>query len=500
MSQNQASHPIIKGFYNRITIAGVVAVALTFVSGVALADSNPDSSNNSPVTGFRADMSIAVIMCGPVSPSLTHKGLNNVVALLNNQVAPWYSWQSSGLFNLTFTPGGVITLPTDYWYSDQVYNSGVRYNLPKACSDKASGLAGGGPKTYIISKLPNTPAGWALLGGGTSVTYYDPSVDLESTSLEASFLDTIGHELDHAILGLPHIRDDPNTTNRCGFSGPTRYFEGRDLSQSDSTFFGEPSPIPNELPLSRTEFDLDKVRYHSNFFQRFTLLGSAVHEDSDVSLRGVLSCDQRRALGWPVGADLPLCLDHLAPAELDLSQLLDITSAGDVIVNTPFNTSNISGYILAISELREFTEEQREWTVSDRNDLWQGTLFRGQDMRTLEYNDNDDYANDTSRGASDIRLKRQVQAWQELVGETLCSRMSCITQAMVDFRITPASPAQYCYNGKCPFFITTLHALDMNDFPYTLHGLIPGRTYRISIATYSPGGTSQFSPYVEVQS
>ena len=221
--------------------------------------------------------------------------INNYVAALNERVAPFYAWQSSGLLSVQFEAGQVLETPyEDTTCGDQVYDG--------------RGAAGIAHQFYLygtIAANEDPVGGRGQVSGPISSIYHPHPRDEAPRAPSGLGLERVlfvsGHELDHNI-GVPHFFGRP--------VGPTR----GDVSSSQWQSLGTISDNPA--------------------FSR------------------MYSCHSVSKIGWSVGEDRPACL--VVP-ELPSARHVHITDADDgaatVVWQEPLqfdNFTSITGYKVKI--------------------------------------------------------------------------------------------------------------------------------------------------------
>ena len=289
-----------------------------------------------PLTG---DLSVPVFICAPAGV-FDSSDLRQVVAGLNTHVSPFYRWQSSGLVDVTFTEGSVVTPgvswdvvwpPGSSWASTyQHWDGGI---LPPQCAHPARSQAGTNRYLMYLHNLAleqTNATGRASYGGAATVYISDISHGLDN----GTYRFVAAHEVDHSVFGVPHI---------AGVATANIFAPGLGLTRGSSQF------APYEL-FDLQEFLLEwEGRGLPRARQRAYLEGDRRNVPAGMSQ--VFTCYDRERLGWPVGASAPPCtrIPPTAPtisveSANDRSLTLHIGAAPFVDNNVPY------GYLVELSE------------------------------------------------------------------------------------------------------------------------------------------------------
>ena len=233
------------------------------------------------------------------------------VSALNEIHAPFYTWQSSGLLNVSFT-AGQIAIANDvapHWY--------LGY-LPRSCREELGlgHVEGGVGHTVLMAGNPQRVSwgggGWGNLAGPLSavdigpadkreVAHLIPTPSPDSTrDVRPPFLSTFRHELDHNI-GNPHL-------NNAGYIGYTRF---RFVSLEERQWW---EPERGDHGVARMGGRRGQIVGTLAGFP--AALRQNVVPQQDVFT--LLSCYFLEAQGWPVGPNAPACV---RPGPLEVRDL-----------------------------------------------------------------------------------------------------------------------------------------------------------------------------------
>ena len=483
--------------------------------------------------------SVAVYLCGPPSipaewadridfdfQPYTEEGLRDLVDLLNDRVAPYYTWQSSGKFTLTYTEGGVISIPTEDFWPSYVSRSARREQTFDRCRMPAH------PRhsAYVIPDVFNRNS-HALVGYSASAGYsinFTTAHDFSATTdrVVERLLHTVSHETDHAVFGHRHLGDyfaaRPWICYGACIGSAVRYFE-EVLWREDFQ-----AVAFNDLDNGIWSRYVDLLfSFYDPSQQERRHFQQGIHIEGDRSQlkegeRGLWACKRREELGWPVGAGAPPCIRE-APDRPELKPFAR-TGAGDVVVDVipPAHSDNteVSGYILYLYEERELDlgnvdvgsviealdaflpRTFTQYAVGDSFDVVESRPFWALDSlfgnsplsRASYFGGSADYSY-----ASADAYRSYAAVIEDIVGETVCARIACMDLPFLDYRIrtgpieNPGSTARddYC-SGETVlcYMVVTQHLLGVDDFPHTLTGLVPGNKYRVGISAWSPYGVS----------
>lgn len=249
---------------------------------------------------------VTVYLCGPAG-TYNDSMLSHLVESLNQKVAPFYEWQSSGLFKLTFAAGTVITTTQPYvealsnriycleatqTASPTLYSAMVMYIPPALIDDLRFGGLGG-----ITSESYDVCHG---RGGG----------EWPCTLL----MNTVAHETDHSVLWIPHVY-------------PTDPVFGYTRGWFDRTGDGR-FPLAVWSPANNEQFkyedgvltDLGGRWSGSSDLLAYAFTGD--HAKVPEGQFNALSCKSRAFLKWPTGPGRPVCAKSLllTPAVFGLAR------------------------------------------------------------------------------------------------------------------------------------------------------------------------------------
>ena len=289
------------------------------------------------------DLSVPVFICAPAGV-FDSSDLRQVVAGLNTHVSPFYRWQSSGLVDVTFTVGSVVT-PAVSW--DVVWPPGSSLAStyqhwdggilpPSQCAHPARSQAGTNRYLMYLHNLAReqtNATGRASYGGAATVYIIDSSRGLNV----GAYRFIAQHEVDHSVFSVPHI---------AGVLGSNSFSPPSGLTRA--------SAASNQFDLYEL-FDLQEFllewegRGLPGARQRHYLEGDRRNVPAGMSQ--VFTCYDRERLGWPVGASAPPCarIPPTAPtisveSGNDRSLTLHIGAAPFVDNDVPY------GYLVELSE------------------------------------------------------------------------------------------------------------------------------------------------------
>ena len=258
---------------------------------------------------LRGDHPVHVFYCARQG-KYTTEDLREVVDLLNNEVSPRWTKESSGLFTFVFTEGSIIS-------PDLPWND---VDLETAYKHCASSTVFTGPDPeqvlLLVDTAPRKNDGYGSHRRAISVTR-----ELLGTQ---RFLSVVAHELGHSLPGLRHdfVRCPGGTLMR---GTETQYCE------AGGAILGEWSPIPYG--------------------------GGGL----------ALSCHHRRLLGWPVGGDSTPCA--LQPPSRPSLSWSSVDNDGFTVIWTPpifTDDVPVDGYTLIVVQ-DGTVYEQHEVSADDRS-------------------------------------------------------------------------------------------------------------------------------------
>ena len=246
------------------------------------------------------------------------------VRSLNENQAPFYTWQSSGLLNVSFT-AGTLTIANDVastWELGYLPASCRRSLSFEAHINHAVILVGNPEETYFD--------GWGNLGGPIGATYIEGAAAQTIASIKQN-LDRLTfvtrHELDHNI-GVDHVRWPSHTDTRFSYSvspeewetlrggdGDARLWRGGQLV---GTFSGFPAAL----------------QQHTGAPQMFP-------------------CQFLEQQGWPVGPNKPACFRRPPTSAEDLRVDWRADGRPRVTWQPPspsvYSTEPVTGYTILVS-------------------------------------------------------------------------------------------------------------------------------------------------------
>ena len=235
----------------------------------------------------------------------------------NDQIAPFYAWQSSGLLRVQFEPGQIVT--TDILADTKDYRNWGGILAPPDCFTVESNIGQPGLAHHYLLYGENYDAGAGgrgILGGPRSATYlvHRPSDRLSPTERPLRKLSVIEHELDHNI-NAPHKNGVPIGSIRAGASERSRPI-------TVGTLAGYPD-IPRLKASLLDEADEPYERY------------------------SVFPCYVLVRLGWPMGDHHPACSRWPPPAVRDVTARTDPDGTVRVTWKPPssdLNPEPVTGY------------------------------------------------------------------------------------------------------------------------------------------------------------
>ena len=233
----------------------------------------------------------------------------------NEQIAPFYAWQSSGLLNVRFEPGQIVT--TDILVDTKHYWDWASPIAPRDCFTGTSNSGQLGDVHHYLLYGEDYHVG--PIGGRASLGGYRSSTYMGATRLR---LKTLEHELDHN-LGVPHINDWELGRNRLIASEVQRPI-------TVGTLAGYPD-IPRLMaPL------VDEA-------------GNSLFDEAGDSRKGywVFPCYILVRLGWPMGDEHPACSRFHPTAVRDIAAQADPDGTVSVTWKPPssrLNPEPVTGY------------------------------------------------------------------------------------------------------------------------------------------------------------
>ena len=265
---------------------------------------------------------------------VTVEGIRSYAEFWNSNEAPFYTWQSSGMFTMRMEPGLVIASSemssehpfTGSFAPDDCLEAASRETASwETASQKAASWANISHKPYLLNHFityghTRKGAGYAVVGGSPSVTFILPDEEYsDSTLLRKSGI--ILHELDHNV-GVSH-ENDKNV-------GDTRHRVERDEPQPGRL---EPSMVGS---LSG---------YRPTISNDGWVLPTDVAYDAVSGY--VYPCYELKLLGWPHGDGHPACIRIPPPRPRDVTASLN--NEGRIVVSwsppgSNINTEPITGY------------------------------------------------------------------------------------------------------------------------------------------------------------
>ena len=177
---------------------------------------------------FVGNVEIPVFYCASISASYTQVDLQREVRELNSSTGQFFRDQSSGLANLNFTAGGIVS-PDIQWVQHTVGGLAIGSPLGEPCETAVRDL-GDYPQSLILVDLaPGFPAGFARIESpvamaftatlegsytdicgrlGIAVRVRDlADSDACAASVERLYYRTTTHEIGHSALNLDHPND-----------------------------------------------------------------------------------------------------------------------------------------------------------------------------------------------------------------------------------------------------------------------------------------------------
>jgi len=287
----------------------------------------PVITERTPITGT---IPVDVHYCGRQG-KYTSEDLAELVRWLNDDIGSRLAAESSNLLNMVFNEG--LVLSPDIAWDNVIFGEADNYCLGELFWELYQGLVPHNtPQTLIIvDAVPGFAAGYA---GSTFA---------RATSLDArrgnvnDFRGTVAHELGHTVLDLPHI------FVRCG---------------ADTLMVNTQTPVAPTRVCVAEEW----IGVHGEFLGKI---------DANLPNYGdglLLSCYERRVLGWPVGGDSPPCV--LLPPSAPSASLSSVVDDGFTVSWTPpvfTDDVPVDGYTLTVAR-----EDSGGLNVYKRHDLSAG--------------------------------------------------------------------------------------------------------------------------------
>lgn len=282
--------------------------------------------------------------------------LRELVADLNTHVSPFYRWQSSGLVNLSFTEGSVIT-PGVSW--DVVWPPGLPFGTvrkdhwgyafhPPQCAPSSGSQSGANGYLIYVYNIAGDETGYGVHtrvdGRGVpdqsiAIVYIGDRYRREGLNNDR-YRDVAGHELDHSHLWIWHLTPPIGSDPSQSF-GPTRAPFAASLFNPYELF---------DLQSFLEEWKGRGLRQGPGIPQYFAVEGD--RENVPPGMDRVLTCHDRERLGWPVGAETPPCV-RIAPPPPRVSLHSGNDRRFEVEIDPPYfysdNTAR-TGYIIELSE------------------------------------------------------------------------------------------------------------------------------------------------------
>ena len=181
------------------------------VPGGCTSTPDPDPlTTQTPTLEVRTTAAIPVFYCAPAG-RYSDSNLADMVADLNQHVTPFYARESSGLANVYFTVGGIVS-PSFDWQNTTLSDLFDRGGY-SACDIAAIAAGGQGPQILILIDIASGGkfGGYATNGLGPSRV----SLRAWGGPLGGGFHYIVAHEIGHGLFGLEHTDDDEVRAYRC---------------------------------------------------------------------------------------------------------------------------------------------------------------------------------------------------------------------------------------------------------------------------------------------
>ena len=242
----------------------------------------------------------------------------------NEQIAPFYAWQSSGRLDLRFEPGQIVAtdllvgtislVPLDCLAEPNIGRSGVVHHYLVYGQD------------YTVHCWYINPDGCASLGGPNSATYLRPRTGRDLTPRR---LFVLQHELDHN-LNVPHLNG-----TETGYTRLAAWDGNRPITVG--TLAGYPDIPRLRLPL-------------------FDEAGDTLRDEAGNPQEGywVFPCYILVRLGWPMGEGHPACSRYGPPEVRDIAGPTDPDGTFRVTWQPPptdLNPEPVTGYEIELFEV-----------------------------------------------------------------------------------------------------------------------------------------------------
>ena len=180
------------------------------VPGGCISTPEPDPpTTQTPPLEVRTTAAIPVFYCAPAG-RYSESELADVVADLNQYVTPFYARESSGLANVYFTAGGIVS-PSFDWQNTTLSDLFDRGSL-SAC-DVAAIAEGQGSQILILIDIESGErfGGYATNGLGPSRV----SLRAWGGPFGGGFHYIVAHEIGHGLFGLEHTDDEEIRAYQC---------------------------------------------------------------------------------------------------------------------------------------------------------------------------------------------------------------------------------------------------------------------------------------------
>ncbi len=243
----------------------------------------------------------------------------------NEQIAPFYSWQSSGLLSVQFEPGQIVA--SEILADMKHYTNWKSVMAPEDCFTVESNIGQPGVVHHYLlygEDYETRNRGLALLAGPRSATYLRHHLSAGPNPLEITpdRLFVLQHELDHNI-NAPHLNGAPLGNTRVWASERSRPI-------TVGTLAGYPD-IPR-------------------------LKDSGLDEAGELyEVYSVFPCYVLVRLGWPMGDHHPACGRWPPPPVRDVAAQTDPDGTFRVTWRPPssdLNPEPVTGYEIELLEWR----------------------------------------------------------------------------------------------------------------------------------------------------
>lgn len=339
-------------------------------------DSEDSSGADSWWAQPRGNLTVNVHVCveNGLEHHFTRSDLVEYAEHYNRAIAPFYSWQSSGLLNVRFEPGQIIvsTIAAEAQNEDDGENDVA----PNDCVDQHAAREPHVAQMFIVYQSNEQVylhlGGRAFLEGGPGSLYLHHNalpyagfslLDLMPAAkpLNAASMWVFQHELDH-VIGIPHYYG--------GLSGPNRVhiyasgFQNNVIEWPPKTSASIPAAVRQSHDAVLGTLDGYPEVFGHVYQPRFGTRPYRVAYE-------VYPCYVLRDQGWPVGDSHPACVSF-PPSRPNVS--MTVGSDGSVhiswqpgVIDSSWKLEPTSGYQVEVTRIHQpgLPEEIRESILDD---------------------------------------------------------------------------------------------------------------------------------------